>query len=113
MFKLRLPDKGKKYHTQPLSHPTADCEIEGPLTRIFKHQINVTHERGWRGVRPPGTDQMVLLSRRLGSVIVWNCRPGSNTVSEHGWTASGDGQRLLFNMLVFATNTPTEAKCIL
>ena len=25
--------------------------------------------------------------RRTAAVVVWNCRPGSSDVSEHGWSA--------------------------
>jgi len=48
--------------------------------------------------------------RRRGKVVIFNGRPGSSSVSAHGWT--GQGQRLMFNMLKFATATKTEAKCL-
>lgn len=48
--------------------------------------------------------------RRKGKIAIFNGRPGSAEVSAHGWT--GHGQRLLFNMLKYATATKTEALCL-
>ena len=32
---------------------------------------------------------------RRAAVVVWNCRPGSSDVSEHGWRAGGPPRRRL------------------
>ena len=51
--------------------------------------------------------------KRKAGVVVWNCRPGSSDVSEHGWISKGHGRRLMFNMLKFATASNTEGvKCV-
>lgn len=49
--------------------------------------------------------------RRKARVVVFNGRPGSAEVSAHGWT--GKGQRLIYNMVRYATAFKTESKCLI
>lgn len=62
--------------------------------------------------RVPAVVVNLAAGKRQAAVVVWNCRPGSSAVSQHGWVESGHGMRLMFNMLRFATATPTDSKCM-
>ena len=73
--------------------------------------INTVQVADWSN-RVPALVVNLPYGKRKASIVVWNCRPGSSDVSSHGWTASGHGQRLMFNMLKFATASATEAKCL-
>eukprot|EP00802_Teleaulax_amphioxeia_P007487 Tamp_07493.p1 GENE.Tamp_07493~~Tamp_07493.p1 ORF type:complete len:636 (-),score=154.54 Tamp_07493:192-2099(-) len=72
--------------------------------------INTVQVADWSN-RVPAVVAYLPIGKRKASIVVWNCRPGSSDVSAHGWRAGGHGQRLMFNMLRFATASPTEAKC--
>jgi hypothetical protein len=73
--------------------------------------INTVQVADWSN-RVPAVVVNLPYAKRKASVIVWNCRPGSSDVSAHGWRSKGHGQRLMFNMLKFATASTTEAKCL-
>jgi hypothetical protein len=73
--------------------------------------MNTVQVADWSN-RVPAVVVNLPFAKRKASIIVWNCRPGSSDVSAHGWRSKGHGQRLMFNMLKFATASATEAKCL-
>ena len=73
--------------------------------------MNTVQVADWSN-RVPAVIVNLPFGKRKAGIVIWNCRPGSSDVSAHGWRSKGHGQRLMFNMLKFATASDTEAKCL-